>query len=307
MIVEQTCNAYSLILVPLYDTLGPNAVEFIINQAEVNTVFITKDKIDLLLKSLEKCPTIKYIVQMNEDVENSKDGMILSMKEMEEIGKKNTHEHIPPKADDLATICYTSGTTGDPKGVMLTHANFIAASSGISKKKKFKKKKKKKIIFFFLGASASGLDFNHSDVHISYLPLPHVFERIVQVLLFPVGARIGFFRGDVRLLFDDIMVLKPTLFPSVPRLFNRFYDKVTQTIKATGGFKEKLFNLAYSEKKILLRKGILTHPVWDKLVFANIRKRLGGRVRLMVTGSAPISGEVLDFLRICCSCEVIEG
>jgi len=85
------------------------------------------------------------------------------------------------------------------------------------------------------------------------------------------------------------------------------YDKVTQAIKASGGIKEKLFNIAFNEKKILLRKGILKHPIWDKLVFEKIRSRLGGRVRLMITGSAPISADVLDFLRICFSSDVIEG
>jgi len=273
-------------LVPLYDTLGNNAVEYIINQSDLSVVFATKDKIALLIECQKNCPSLKHIIQIDGTIEDTKDGLISSLKDLEEVGSKNRVPHQPPSTEDVATICYTSGTTGNPKGVVLLHKNFVAAASG---------------------ASATGLELGHNDVHISYLPLPHVFERIIQVLLFPNGSKIGFFRGDIRLLFDDIMILKPTIFPSVPRLFNRLYDKVTQAIKSGGGLKQSLFNLAYNEKKILLRKGIFHHALWDKIIFNAIKSRLGGRVRLMVTGSAPISAEVLDFLRICFGCDVIEG
>jgi long-chain acyl-CoA synthetase len=122
------------------------------------------------------------------------------------------------------------------------------------------------------------------------------------------GAKIGYFQGDTMKLMDDIVLLKPTIFVSVPRLFNRLYDKVFAAVKIKGGVAAQLFNMAYNAKRNNLRKnGQITHAFWDKLVFSSIRERLGGRVSYIVSGSAPISPEVLDFFRICFSANVVEG
>ena len=106
---------------------------------------------------------------------------------------------------------------------------------------------------------------------------------------------------------DDCAILKPTLFASVPRLYNKIYDKVLAGVKTAGGLKAALFNLAYKGKKGWLAEGFVTHSVWDALVFKKVRERLGGNVRWMVTGAAPISPDVLDFLRICFSVQITEG
>ncbi|KAI9189246.1 medium-chain fatty acid-CoA ligase faa2 [Blastocladiella emersonii ATCC 22665] len=121
------------------------------------------------------------------------------------------------------------------------------------------------------------------------------------------GARIGFYQGDTLKLLDDVCVLRPTCFISVPRLFNRIYDKVLAGVKQKGGVAEYLFNTAYAQKKAALKRNTVTHYLWDKLVFANVRAKLGGRVRFLFTGSAPISPDVMDFLKICFSCDVLEG
>jgi len=104
-----------------------------------------------------------------------------------------------------------------------------------------------------------------------------------------VGATIGFFQGNVLKLLDDISVLKPTFFPSVPRLLNRIYDKVNAAVELKGGISAYLFNMAVDSKKAGLRDGYLTHWLWDRLVFSSVRERLGGRVQSIITGSAPIS------------------
>eukprot|EP00163_Fabomonas_tropica_P005098 TRINITY_DN14566_c0_g2_i3.p1 TRINITY_DN14566_c0_g2~~TRINITY_DN14566_c0_g2_i3.p1 ORF type:complete len:473 (-),score=120.60 TRINITY_DN14566_c0_g2_i3:147-1565(-) len=211
---------------------------------------------------------------------------LVSFADVEKKGQDAPLKHDPPNPEDLATICFTSGTTGDPKGAELSHANLIADVSGVI---------------------VRGLSLEHSDVHLSYLPLAHMFERAVQCALFPVGATIGFFRGDIKLLMDDVKELRPTIFPSVPRLFNRIYDKIMGGVKTAGGLKQKLFETAFAAKKRGLDQGYLWHPLWDRLVFAKVRAALGGRVRVMVTGSAPILPEVMNFLRICFSCNVLEG
>jgi len=148
---------------------------------------------------------------------------------------------------------------------------------------------------------------DNKSVHISYLPLAHIFERAIHQLMAFLGSRIGFYQGDTLKLFDDISELRPTFFVSVPRLFNRIYDKVWAGVKAKGGIASLLFKTAFNQKKAGLASGKISHWLWDFLVFKNVQKKLGGRVKFLFTGSAPISADVIDFLRICFSCDVIEG
>jgi len=174
---------------------------------------------------------------------------------------------------------------------VLTHKNIIATVSSLHKMASHQK-------FFIPGPT---------DTHISYLPLAHVFERACQAVMISGAARIGYYQGDILKLLDDVAILQPTIFVSVPRLFNRIYDKVLAGVKAKGGIAAFLFNRAYATKKANLRRGILEHAIWDRLVFGAIRARLGGRVKHIVSGSAPISPDVIDFLRICFSADVYEG
>lgn len=172
------------------------------------------------------------------------------------------------------------------KGAMLTHRNFVAAVAG----------------------SYHNLNGDANDVSISYLPLAHIFGRICDVTALAVGSRIGYFNGDMLLLVDDIQVLKPTIMASVPRLLNRIYAKVAaSTIQAPGaagalsrrGIAVKLENLNNN-------KGY-THPVWDRLVFNKVKKVLGGNMRVIITGSAPIGKDIMQFLRVAFCCDIREG
>ena len=152
------------------------------------------------------------------------------------------------------------------------------------------------------------LDLKDTDVHLSYLPLAHVFERIVSNVWIIAGASIGFYQGDPLKLLDDVEALNPTLFLTVPRVCNRVYDKVRAKIAAKGGIVQWLFNYAYASKlKALRENNTYTHWLWDRLVFGSIRAKLGSRLRFIVSGSAPLSPEVTEFMRICFSCEVYEG
>ena len=108
-----------------------------------------------------------------------------------------------PDTESVFTLCYTSGTTGYPKGVMLSHKNVLSTGAALQKLK---------------------ITITEKDTHISYLPLAHVFERVVLIVIIARGGSVGFFGGDVMKLKEDLEALQPTIFISVPRLFIRFYD-----------------------------------------------------------------------------------
>eukprot|EP00002_Diphylleia_rotans_P018761 TRINITY_DN362_c0_g3_i3.p1 TRINITY_DN362_c0_g3~~TRINITY_DN362_c0_g3_i3.p1 ORF type:complete len:674 (-),score=143.08 TRINITY_DN362_c0_g3_i3:332-2353(-) len=300
-ISDLACASYSLVSVPLYDTLGASTVSFITQQSEIKLIICSKDKIKIVRDAAPSCPTLKFIILMDDIDQADKDFFLtnniqlLSFAEVESQGKGNPRDPIPPNADDLFTICYTSGTTGNPKGAMLTHKNIIANIAGVLR-------------HFNTGEDyVPGLSFDIGDIHISYLPASHVFERLMQATMLGHGCAIGFYQGDVIKLMDDIAVLRPTIFPSVPRLLNRLYDKISGAIREAGGAKEFLFNQGFAAKKANLEYGVVTHSVWDSILFNKLKQRLGGRVRLMVTGSAPIGADVMEFLRICFCCHVFEG
>jgi long-chain acyl-CoA synthetase len=137
--------------------------------------------------------------------------------------------------------------------------------------------------------------------------LAHIYERANQVMTVYFGIAVGFYQGDNLKLLDDIAALRPTIFCSVPRLYNRIYAGISNAVKASGGLREKLFNAAYNTKKQAMLNGKNPSPMWDRLVFNKIREKLGGRVRFMTSGASPLSPDVLEFLKICFGGQVAEG
>lgn len=296
VVTEQSCNAYSRVVVPLYDTLGKDAVTHILNQADIKCVVCNASKLSNLIAQKSDCQQLETIVLFEETVDEAlrtsaeTEGIkVYSYTEIEEKGRNNPLDLVLPSGDDLSTICYTSGTTGLPKGVMMSHGNIIANASGIYRHLE------------------GGFVLKADDSHISYLPLAHMMERTAQALILMCGARIGFFRGDVKTLVNDIMELKPTMFMSVPRLLNRVYDKVLSGVEGSR-IKKWLFDTGYQSKLAEVRNGIVrNNSWWDTLVFRRVQASLGGRVRFIISGSAPISSRVMDFLRVCFGCDVLEG
>lgn len=172
VIIEQGCFTYSMVIVPLYDTLGTDAITHIVNKAELSVIFADKpEKAKMLLESVENklTPGLKIIVLMDpygsDLVERGKKcGVeIISLKALEDLGRMNRKKPKPPAPEDLAIICFTSGTTGNPKGAMITHQNVVSDCAA------------------FVKATEKALTMNASDTQISYLPLAHMYEQQLQV------------------------------------------------------------------------------------------------------------------------------
>ncbi|XP_026158957.1 long-chain-fatty-acid--CoA ligase 1a isoform X2 [Mastacembelus armatus] len=293
---ELACYTYSLVAVPLYDTLGTEAITYIIDKATISTVICdVPDKARMILDCVSgKGRTVKTIVLMeafdSELVTRAKEcGIeILSLTEFEAIGKAHHQKPVPPKPEDLALICFTSGTTGFPKGAVITHGNIISNTAA------------------FIQVTEGSLRPNSKDVVISFLPLAHMFERVVEGVILSQGARIGYFQGDIRLLMDDLKTLQPTVFPVVPRLLNRMFDKVFG--QANTPLKRWLLDFAFRRKEAEMKSGVMRKDsMWDKLIFRKVQVSLGGRVRLMITGAAPVSPTILTFLRAALGCQFYEG
>ncbi|XP_045249051.2 long-chain-fatty-acid--CoA ligase 1 isoform X3 [Macaca nemestrina] len=323
VIIEQGCFAYSMVIVPLYDTLGNEAVTYIVNKAELSLVFVDKpEKAKLLLEGVENklTPSLKIIVLMDaygsELVERGqKCGVeIISLKAMEDLGRANRRKPKPPAPEDLAVVCFTSGTTGNPKGALITHRNIVSDCSAFVKatENSVNPCPDDTLISFlplahmFERVVEKVLPLNASDTHISFLPLAHMYEQLMKCVMLCHGAKIGFFQGDIRLLMDDLKVLQPTVFPVVPRLLNRMFDRIFGQANTT--LKRWLLDFASKRKEAELRSGIIrNNSLWDRLIFHKVQSSLGGKVRLMVTGAAPVSATVLTFLRAALGCQFYEG
>ncbi|KAK7023957.1 peroxisomal long chain acyl-CoA synthetase 7 [Favolaschia claudopus] len=294
-IIDIGLTSYKKVGVSLYDTLGKDSVEHIINHAELTIIFSTLDHIPALLKMAPQIPVLKMIVSIDPlSPEISKvftewgqihNIVVKDLSEIEALGQANLIEPIPCLPSDIASIVYTSGTTNMPKGVVTTHGQF---ASGVV-------------------TNLLGLEMTEDSSVFSYLPLAHIYGRINEMASCAIGARIGFFTGDPLRLIEDCQILKPAFFPSVPRVLNRIYQAAMAAADVPG-VKGDLFRKAYQAKVEKFRTtGDNTHWFWDKLVFRKIRAVLGGNIMMMSSGAAPLSADVVNFLNVAFSCYFAEG
>lgn len=300
MVAMQACNRQAYVCVPLYDSLGENAVEFIIDHSEAVASFCAGSKLPLLAKALALVKgDFKTVIYWGSgdaaslDAIKAKGIAVLSFDEIMEKGKAAPVEPVAPKAEDICTIMYTSGTTGDPKGVLLRHSAVMAT-----------------VVSLLRYLNDIHLPFGPGDRVLSYLPLAHIFDRSCEEMFLCCGGAIGYWQGDVKYLVDDIAALKPTMFIGVPRVYDRIYGGVLDKINAAGGIKKMLFNYAFNRKLHFIKQGVAPEkasPFFDKLVFNTVKQRLGGCVRVLVSGGAPLAPHVEEFLKVTMCAPVAQG
>jgi len=288
------CSLFRLCLVPVYDTLGPDAIHYIFSQTRASTIFLSNDHLDALIKEAGKFETLQNVVTFEPFTEDQKTkaewaGLkLFTFADVIKNGEQQKHEYLKSGPEDFYTINYTSGTTGLPKGVMITQANILASVAGVDWRE--------------------DIFINDKDVYLSYLPLAHTLERTAVLYFATKGACYGFFNGDVQRIKEDLEALRPTFFISVPRLFGRFYDKMQEGLGKLTGFKKSLADKAVHTKlENLTKEGKLNHGLYDSLVFKKMKEALGGRVRLMLSGSAPIEPEIQNFFRVAIGVPFVEG
>ncbi|KAL0794079.1 hypothetical protein Bca101_065456 [Brassica carinata] len=299
IISMEACNAHGLYCVPLYDTLGAGAIEFIICHAEVSLAFSEEKKISELLKTAPNSTKyLKNIVSFGEvtnvqRADAERHGLsIYSWDQFLKLGEGKHYELPEKKRSDICTIMYTSGT-GDPKGVLLTNESIIYLLEGVKKLLK-----------------TINEELTSKDVYLSYLPLAHIFDRVIEELFIYEAASIGFWRGDVKILIEDIAALKPTIFCAVPRVLERIYNGLQQKLSDGGFLKKTLFNFAFNFKHSNMVKGKpheQAAPIFDKIVFKKVKEGLGGRVRLILSGAAPLAAHIESFLRVVACAHVLQG
>jgi len=284
----------SMVCVALYDTLGNDALEYIINHAEVPVACCSAKKLESVIKIVEKCPTLKTIVQWDEHpgwnnqseaikpdhlkLAEAKGVRLIGYSELIKLGKEAKNEPVSPAPDDLAFIMYTSGTTGVPKGVMLTHGNVMACVSG---------------------GVRGPLALKPGDIHLSYLPLAHILETTVEAGMWSCGGTIGFFGGDVRGLNDDIKALQPTIFAGVPRVFKRIQDRILGIIGSASCIAKGLLTRNYNKQVEHVRRGEPLDQGAENFFKSRVRPNLGlSRCRLILTGAAPCGADLIEFLKV---------
>ena len=286
------------IVVPIYHTLSSSAVKHIINDSGSKLIFVENAEFFNTIDSIRnESPCLTAVVTFDtREIDTQKDFLIFSNLESDEMQvEKSIFDDLPPiSADDAATIVYTSGTTGEPKGAVLSHHNIV--SNAFSAIKRFR--------------------ITSEDVFLSFLPLCHMFERTCgyYTAIF-VGGSIGYAK-DISTVAEDIKKVRPTILLVVPRVIEKAYDTSVKKVEESSPIKKALVlsairnlneyaNLKY--KKMNISLGLrMKCGIYNSLVASKFKKIAGGKLRLLVSGGAPLNRQVAKVFYIL-GFNIVEG
>src|SRR2546426_6994794 len=288
-IADFACLTAGLTDVPIYPTLPPDQIAYIVKDSGAVAIFVsTKAQAEKIREVRSQLPGLKTVIGFDE-IPGLTNMSIAELEKRGGLGENNEsivtyrEDALSVKPGDLATIIYTSGTTGEPKGVMLTHDN----------------------IFSNVAVSRTKIPFAGEDVALSFLPLSHIFERMGgHYLMFATGTSIAY-AESIDTVPVNLQEVRPTIVLSVPRLYEKMYARILETALTGGFLKRKIFFWArgvaerWANEKLAGKEpgGLLAkqYALAQKLVFSKLKARTGGRLRYFVSGGAPLAPEINKF------------
>jgi long-chain acyl-CoA synthetase len=282
----------------VYANLGHEQIVHAFKEGDIEVVVtnaaLLKGIIDIVKEQDINIRTIVYTDKANNDVLGQLEKLgvkLYSYDELRQMGRSEPRDPNPAKTSDaLAVIMYTSGTTGMPKGVMLSHRNVMAT----------------------MGAAFSSFDIREDEIYLSYLPLAHILAFIIEMAILARGGTIG--TGNPRSLAStavrhckgDLEELAPTIFVGVPAIHDRIKAGIEAKIASSGKLSQAIFKFAYNQKREAMKHGKDT-PLLNLIVFNKFKSALGGRVRFMVSGGAPLSPQCCEFMSVCFGIPFLQG
>lgn len=284
VIADMASHLATLVNVPIYPTLSEQQIAYILRDSGARLVIAsTPAQLAKVQSVMADCPALEHLVLMTGEPPIGNDKSVTLMADAVSLGAARESDLAAERqarinavaTDDLCSIIYTSGTTGDPKGVMLSHRNFLSNAETV--------------------VPIAGL--TAEDTSISFLPLSHVLERVVYYGMTSAGGTIGF-AESIDSVAANLQELRPTVMATVPRLLEKVYRRVLDGVQAGSPLKQKLFNWAVQvghKHRVQKQPQGVSYLLADKLVFSKLRERLGGRMRLVVCGGAPMNKDIGEF------------
>ena len=285
---------------PLFSNFSPEALRQILTETKMEVLVVSAEKLNHLfnigvLGSDSYSCSITHVIILDDSpelVEKCRNAGIKARFYSEIIKDKDlTMNIVLPKPSEMATLCYTSGTSGLPKGVMLSHENMMANVLAFTTNKD-------PALYPLL---------TNKDTYVSYLPLPHVLERICFTAAFALRAKIIFYRGNPKLLQADLKIIKPTFIVTVPRVLNVFMEKIKEKIATKNIFIRALFNIGLKYKLWRGKSGVYKSWLFDNIIFKKIAEEFGGSMRYSLCGGAPLNPDVQAFIQSVLCMKIFQG